>query len=151
MLNEEGLPVVVQGARQQKGIIVDQAKEELIEFFSKTGLTITTFGLTGGLMYDDKEIQKAINDNFRSELEIKNQRNERLAQEETNNKDIAQATAKKLAAQQFALAAEAQTKMINLEIAKIKAEAEKIKAEKWNGQLPSNIMPEGSNFILGMK
>ena len=140
----------VDGARQRKGEIVALASEELKKFFAETGVTISTFGLIGGLSYDDKEIQVAINDNFKSELEIKNKRNIRLAQEETNVNNIAIARADKISAQEFAQAAQARKKQVGLEIEKMLAEAKLVAANKWDGKLPANIMPQGSNMILDL-
>lgn len=136
------------GAREMKGDIVDTAKKHLVNYFAKKGVTITTFGLVGGLTYEDKEIQTAINDNFKSELEIKNRRNERIAQEEINTKELSIAENDRKKAEEFAKAAEARTKQMNLEIAMIKAQAQKIAAEKWNGQLPANILPQNSNILF---
>lgn len=140
----------IDGARQRKGEIVALASKELKEFFTRTGVTISTFGLIGGLSYDDEEIQVAINKNFKSELDIKNKRNERLAQEEINQNNIAIATADKVSATEFAKAAEARKKQVGLEIQKMLAEAKLVAANKWDGQLPANIMPEGSNMILDL-
>jgi hypothetical protein len=157
VLNSKGIPkidkktgkaIVIPGARQQKGQIVDQAKKDLIAFFQKTGLTIDTFGLAGGLMYDDIEIQKAINENFRSELDIKNKANEKLAQKEINDKNVSEATADKLAALEFAKAAVARTKLVNLEVAKMNAEARVTWAKNWNGVLPTNMLPDNSNMLI---
>jgi len=138
------------GARQQKGVIVDLAKQKLVDYFAENGVTISTFGLIGGLSYEDKEIQVAINDNFKSELEIKNALNKRLEQEEINAKNVAMATAEKEAADEFAKAAEARAKLVNLNVSVMLAEAELEKAKRWDGKLPANIMPAGSNFILGL-
>ena len=102
-------------------------------------------------LLDDDEIQTAINDNFKSELEIKNKENERLAQNNTNLKNISVANAEKEAAKKFAEAAEDRKKMVELEVSMIEAQAKLEIAKKWNGALPANIMPEGGGFILGMK
>jgi len=139
------------GARQLKGEIVELTKKELTDFFEGTGVTITTFGLIGGLAYDDAEIQIAINENFKSELGIKDKENERIAQEKVNIKNISIAEAEKKAAQAFAEAAEDRKKMVEIEVSKIFAEAKLVTAQKWNGVLPANIMPEGAGYILDMK
>jgi hypothetical protein len=139
-----------EGARQRKGEIVDLASKDLKAFFKETGVTISTFGLIGGLSYEDKEIQEAINDNFKSELDIKNKANDRLAQEEVNKNNIAIATADKLAAQEFAKAAQARKKQVDLEIEKMLAEAKLVAAKAWDGKLPANIMPEGANMIMDL-
>lgn len=137
----------VEGARQRKGEIVDIAKNELSEFFLKSGVTISTFGLIGGLAYDDQEIQSAINNNFKSELDIKDKLNERLMQREVNQKNIDIATAEKQAAFEFAKAAQAREKQVSLEIARMNAQANLNRSQLWNGALPTDMlmMPAGSD------
>ena len=139
------------GARQRKGEIVELAKAELIEYFSETGVTISTFGLIGGLAYEDSEIQSAINENFKSELDIQNKVNEALAQAKVNKKNEAIATSERVRAEEFARAAQARAKQVALDVEVMLAEAELEKAKRWDGKLPANIIPEGANFILGMK
>jgi len=150
VINKKGEVIVLfaPGARQQKGVIVDEAKESLVEYFSLQGVTIDTFGLIGGLSYEDKEIQKSINDNFRSELDIQNKENERLAQEKVNAKQIAQAEADRKSAEEFKMAAQSRKAMVSLEVDLLIAQAELEKAKRWDGKLPTNIMPQGSGFIL---
>ena len=101
--------------------------------------------------YDDVEIQTAINENFKSELDIKDQENKSLAQDKINTRKINEANAEKEAALKWAEATEVRAQMIRLEVDMKLAEAELIKAQRWNGQLPANIVPEGSNFILGLE
>lgn len=147
--------LVVEGARQKKGEVVSETKVALIEYFAETGVTISTFGLVGGLSYEDNEIQIAINKNFKSELDIKNKANIRLGQEETNANLIAIATAEKEAAFQFKLAAEARTKQVRLEIERMNAEANLERAKRWDGGLPDDMLmlPANSDpgFILDLK
>ncbi len=138
------------GAREEKGAIVEIAKSELIEHFAQQGVTIDTFGLIGGLWYEDQAIQESINENFRTALDIENKSNERKGQEEVNKRKLSIATNDKLEAQEFEKAAQARTAQVELEIKKMEAEANLEKARRWDGKLPLNIMPEGSGFILGM-
>ena len=148
ILSREFAKYDLETGRGKKGEIVDLAKNELIKYFNDYGVTITTFGLTGGLQYEDKEIQEAINENFKSELRIRDEQNKRIAQEQINQRIISEAQAKRKAAEEFAKAQKAQIAMIELEIAKLKAQAELEKAKKWDGKLPANIMPSGAGFIL---
>jgi len=150
-----GKTTIVEGARQKKGEVVAETKRELTEYFAKTGVTISTFGLVGGLSYEDNEIQKAINDNFKSELEIKNKVNIRLAQEETNMNLIAIATAEKESAFQFKLAKDARSAQVRLEIERMNAEANLERAKRWDGGLPDDMLmlPADADpgFILDLK
>jgi len=138
------------GARERKGEIVDIAKKELTEHFKARGVTIDTFGLVGGLEYENREIQRAINRNFKSALEIENRKNERIAQDEINHKLIDQADAEQKAAEKFAKAADARKKQIQLEIDMINAKARKAWAERWNGVLPDKIIPSNSPLMFSL-
>ena len=153
IVDENGVVIqkLVEGARQRKGLIVAQSKKNLTEFFAKRGVTIDTFGLIGGLRYDDKQIQKAINDNFQSELDIVNKRNERLAQEEVNDKQIAQSAADLESANNFLQAADSRKQMVQLEVDMINAQARLKWAENWDGKLPLQILPENSNMLMSVK
>jgi len=130
----------VEGARQQKGLVVAKTKAELVKYFKTKGVTITSFGLVGGLSYDDKDIQEAINKNFKSELQIKNAINERLEQDEINKKNVSIATAEKDAATEFAKASKARTAQVELEIRKMDAQANLNRSTKWDGALPKDMM-----------
>jgi len=138
------------GAREMKGYIIDLARTELAEYFKEKGVTITAFGLVGGMAYTDPKIQEAINQNFATELNIINKRNERLAQEEINQKNLNKAIAERKQAEEFAKAQEARTRLVELEVKQKRAEALLELAKKWNGELPRNIMPENSHFLFGL-
>lgn len=138
------------GARALKGSIVAETKREVVEYFKTKGVTITTFGLVGGLRYEDEAIQVAINKNFESELEIKNRHNELLAQKDINEKELSKAKNDRRKAEEFAKAAKARTEQINLEVKLIKAKAHLVMAKTWDGSLPANMMPAGANFMFSM-
>ncbi len=53
-------------------------------------------------------------------------------------------------AEEFAKAADAQVAKTKLQIELTKAEAMKTAAEKWNGSMPSSILPQGSNLLFGL-
>ena len=73
-------------------------------------------------------------------MEIKNKLNERLAQEEVNQKKIDIAIADKTAALEFKKAAEARTAQVQLEIERMNAEANLERAKNWNGVLPKDML-----------
>jgi len=111
---------------------------------------VNSLGIVGGLIYDSKAIQKAIDDGYVAEQKIKIADQERLEQEKINQKNISIAKAEADAAAEFKKAAEARTEMVRLEIEKIKANALKLWVTKWDGNMPANIMPQGSQFLMGM-
>ncbi len=134
--------------RSNKNIISQKASEETISLFKDRGIEIDTLGLTGGMVYADKQIQTNINNEFASKLLQEIRKNERLAQEEVNLQMIAEAEAKRQSALKFESTAEVQRKMVALENEKTLAEAKKIWAQKWNGVLPEKVLPEGSALML---
>jgi hypothetical protein len=137
--------------RSSKNEISKLAAEITTTMFRSKGIEIETLGLTGGMLYEDKKIQENINAEFASTLQAKIKLNERLAQKEVNLQEIAQAETAKAVAIVFAQTSKIQSQMVQLEIAKIDAESRKIWAQKWSGQLPEKILPEGSNLMLNME
>ena len=156
VLNKAGKTVTkaVPGARQQKGVVVAETKEELYNYFKAKGVTLTSFGLVGGLSYEDSEIQVAINNNFKSELRIKDATNKKLEQAEVNAKEFSIAVNAKNEALEFAQAKNSRTAQVELEIRRMNAQANINRSERWDGKLPADMMmlPASSDpgFILDM-
>jgi hypothetical protein len=130
--------------RTKKNEISKKLTEYIKNEYSKYGLTITTIGFSGGLVYRDKEIQQAINKKFVAEME-------KDAQKEINLKNVAKAEAERDAAFKFASAAEARKKQNQVDIDYMLAQAKLEWAKKWNGQLPAQILPSDSNMMLQIK
>jgi hypothetical protein len=130
--------------RTKKAEIAEKLKIETIKQFKNFGVTITNIGFSGGLVYRDKEIQEAINKKFSAEMD-------RKTQEEINQKKIEQAEAEKIAAFQFAQAADARKKQNQVEIDYMLAKAKLEWAKKWDGKLPTQMMPENSNMLINIK
>lgn len=136
--------------RVDKAEIFEICFKEVKAEFKKLGVTIMSLGHAEGLIYKDGEIQKAINENFKLEMDVIAAQNERKAQAERNLKDIEKAQAERDAAKAFAEAAQARTQQVDLEIRKIDANARLELAKKFNGQMPANILPQGSSLLLGL-
>jgi hypothetical protein len=136
--------------RELKVDIFQGLKQHLVQYFKTFGITIRSVGYAQGMMYDNKEIQQAVDETFKAELMKKVAEQKKLAQIETNLMEVSIAVAKKEQAQEFAKAAEAQKAMIDLEIRKMEAEARLIAARKWNGTVPSQVLPQGSQFLFGL-
>jgi regulator of protease activity HflC (stomatin/prohibitin superfamily) len=144
-------------AKTEKNAVFAKADAESKEHFKKYGITILNIGNAGGLEYDDEEIQKAINKTQTSEMGVKVALQEKLAQVERNAKDVAQAVAARQAAEEFAKAKEAQMAKIALDIKMVEAQAMMTQAQatleaskKWDGKVPSQILPQGSNLLFGL-
>lgn len=91
--------------------------------FAEKGITIEYVGAAGGLEYKDEQIQNEINNTFAAAMRKKAAIDDRIA------------------AQEFAKAAEAKKKKTALEIQEKLAEVEIIKAQKWDGKLPAQVLP----------
>lgn len=133
--------------RSQKNQIITKTNLETTAEFEKYGITITTLGLTEGMKYENEAIQKAIDDKFVAEMQIEIQAQKNLSQAKENERKIDMAKAERLAAEEFARAAEARKKQVDVEIAQILAGAKLEMAKKWDGKLPTNILPSDSPLL----
>jgi len=150
ILSKKFASLDLEKARREKAAAFEEAYSKTKEHFAKMGVTITNLGLAEGMVYADKEIQNAINDNFTAEMKIQIEGNNNLAQDKVNARNVAIATAEKDAAIQFAKAAEARKKQVDIEIKKMLAQAELNRSQKWDGALPKNILPEGSPLLMSV-
>jgi len=137
-------------SKRQKARIFAETEKETIAHFKKYGVTISNIGNAGGLEFDDPKIQAAINDTANAEMSIQVAMKEKLAQDERNKRIVASAQAEAEAAREFAKAQEAQVAKVRLEIERMKAEAQLTAAQRWNGNAPASVLPEGSGFMFGL-
>lgn len=151
VLHGEFTSLSLQEAKGAKGAIVASLKQDVVEHFKRFGITITSIGLAEGMTFEQPEIQASINGAYVAEMAVELAKQKTLEQVEINERLLAQAQGEAAAAREFANAAEERTKLVNLEIAKIHAEAEKTKAEKWNGQLPHYQAGGGEQFLMQIK
>ena len=140
----------LEDCKNEKAEIFKEIYPTAANHFKELGITINNLGHAEGLIYDDKEIQDAINRAFVAEMDIKVAQQEKLAQDPRNELMIAKATAEREAAEEFAKAQEALVAKTELEIRRTIAEATKTAASKWNGNTPASILPAGSNFLFGL-
>ena len=148
ILSREFAKYDLETGRLKKGDIIDLAKKELQTYFKQYGITITTFGLTGGLQYEDSEIQQAINENFKSALQKKNEQNKLEAQRIANQRKIEIAEAEAKAAKKLMEAKDAYKMKVQMDIMRMKAEALLELAKKWNGQTPNFLLNGNQNPFL---
>ena len=118
--------------------------------YSEYGITISNVGLVGGLQYENPEIQTAIDNAYKAEMRVSEAIQAKLEQIQINEKVISKAEADRKAAEEFAKAQEAQIKKISLDIEMNKSLALLKAAGRWNGSMPSNILPSGSNLLFGL-
>lgn len=110
-----------------KETILETVRNEVITYFGDKGITITVLGMKDGIEYDDAEIQKAINEKFSSEQKLVTQQNENAV---IISKAEANAEALRIASE-----AEAEANR-NIAASLTPSLVDKIKYEKWNGELP---------------
>lgn len=100
--------------RSKKNEIMKAVREDVVSFFKKKGIEITTVGMVGGLTYDNPEIQRAIDDAVKT-TQLRVAAEARREAQEVDNRTL------KLAAEGRAVAAKLE--------AQGKADAELIRAE----------------------
>lgn len=136
--------------KTDKAAIFDIAFKETGEYWRTFGVTIRMLGHSGGLAYENPKIQDAIDRNYEAEMEIERNENLKRAQEHENARLLSIEVTNRERAEEFNRALEAQTAKIRLEIDRMEAEARLEMAKKWNGQLPTSILPQGSNLLMGL-
>ena len=134
--------------QQEKKDIVLGLSRELTAHFAQYGITISSVGIADGMSYDNAEVQKTIDAVFVNETRVKQAEQEREAQKIVNEKDLSIARNERLKAEEFAKAAEAQTKMVELKIRQMDAEAKLESAKRWDGKTPSGVVPANSPFLF---
>lgn len=120
----------------EKNVAFESVKQQIIDKYKGYGITITSFGLAGGLWYEDQEIQDAINQAYTAEMKIKQKEQDKLAQEQENMRLLSIAENQRQQAEEFAKAAEARKKQVEAEVEMIRAEAFAEAVKKWDGALP---------------
>lgn len=163
--------------RTKKREIMDQVKETVIPYFEERGITITSIGQFGGFTYENKKIQDAIDGVFEAQQDKEVAVAEASAAEERKlalqlkgegqaQESIEIARGK---AEAIKLEAEAESEAVRL-VADAKAyelekaaedlvtylalkqlEVDTIKAENWDGVLPSTSLGgDAGSFLYGM-
>jgi SPFH domain / Band 7 family len=158
--------------REKKNELIEKVKDDVIPFFQRKGITITTIGQFGGFEYENEKIQYAIDDTFVAQqakvknaamLEAQADANARIESEaialakaarekakgEADGKfSVFEAEAKGITAVNQALAAANQNPQL-IELKKLEVEAKRV--ERWNGSYPQWVMGEGgSNLLLNL-
>jgi hypothetical protein len=135
-LSEEFGARDLQACKTDKNDIMNKIRPQATEHFEQYGVTITALGMSEGLQFEESQIQAAINNAYIAEMEITREKQRALAQEQINARMLAEAAGQRAAAEEFAKAADAQRKKIELEIERMRAEAYLESVKKWNGNVP---------------
>lgn len=158
--------------RDKKIEMAKAVQTDVTEFFAKRGITITTVGMFGGMTYENKKIQDAIDQTFISQQEKVNAAAMLAAQEDKNTRIKSEADAMAQAARTKAKGeadgnlAKAQAEALGIEavnaaiakannnpqLVQLKSiEVEKARVEKWNGQYPTTVVGGGANAWIGLQ
>lgn len=119
-------------------------------YFKSKGISVQQLGNAEGYVFKNETIQESINRRFTAEQDIATATQEKLAQDQRNLKLLATAETSAAAAKKIYEAKEATTLQNQLDIATMRAKAAMAMAEKWNGQMPANILPSDSPILLNM-
>lgn len=141
----------LQECKKEKKAIFDKIRKMTTDHFKSFGVTVSNLGHSEGLTYLNPTIQKSIDDAYVTEMDRAKAEQEQEAQKIRNETNVGVAIAERRKAVEFSKAAKAQKEMVMLDISRIKAEAFKTLAEKWDGKYPEKMMPEGANLIYSMK
>jgi len=150
LLSSEFGSLTLTECKTKKGEIYKRTGDSIKSKFSQFGITIISFGNMGGLIYSNPEIQQSIDKAYQAEMDVQVAKQEKLAQDERNSLMVAKVVAEREAAEEFQKAEESRAKQIVLDVQKMQAEAFLEMSKKWDGKLPSNILPEGSPLLLGL-
>jgi SPFH domain / Band 7 family len=128
----------------QKTEMMDAVRTDVIPFFEKRGIKISTVGMLGGLQFENVEIQKAIDDAVKSQQQKIVAEAKRAAQEIENVRI-------KMEAQAFAdaeiLKSETQAKLQRLAaLAEVEAQASRAKAEAEAKKLVAQLEAEAESI-----
>ncbi len=118
--------------------------------FKAKGITVQYLGNAEGLTYSDPKVQEAINGSYKASQDAKTAEMEQNAQKIRNSTLVLTAQAQADAAQKLFAAKEASSFNNELQIKMKIADAQLNMATKWNGQLPSNILPNDSPMLLNL-
>lgn len=154
LLSEEFGSRELETCKNDKNMIFESVRHKIIAKFENFGVTITSFGLAEGFTYEDREIQQAINDAYVAEMRIQQKEQEALAQKFENERLLSIAENERKQAEEFAKAAEARSKMVDVEVNRMKAEAVLNFSTRWDGKLPYYMLmggeTSGANFLMNM-
>ena len=160
-LNRQVSAMTLTQFQTNQTVIYQSLFEDAKKAFAERGISIEYLGNAKGWHFADKNIQEAINKSFiaqqenqtaKMEQEAKATRNqtEFLMEQNKNKIRLASAQAEADAAKLLMASKEAAEFQNKLQIELITAKAKSEFASRWNGTLPSNILPAGSGLLLNL-
>jgi len=116
-----------------KESIMKNVRDDATTYFKDRGVTITVIGLKGEFTYLNAEIQKAIDEKFKSAKALESQRNEN------------QRTLERAKAEAEAVRIQAETIAQQIKLRELENQAKAI--EKWDGKLPTYMTGGGGTIF----
>ncbi len=136
---------------QTKGTtIYNELFQRAKETFKAKGIQVQYLGNADGLEYADPKVQESINLSYKASQDAKTAEMEQNAQKIRNQTKIMTAQAEAEAAQKLYSAKEASLFNNEMQIKMKTADAQLQMSQKWNGLLPSNILPSDSPLLLNL-
>lgn len=132
----------IKGEEIYSKLFADAAKA-----FRSKGILIQYLGNAEGLTYGDPAVQNAINKRYLAEQDAKTAEQEQVAQKIRNATLVLNAQAESDAAQKLFAAKEAAMFKNDLNVRLLGAQAQLTTAQRWNGAMPSNILPSNSPLL----
>lgn len=146
--------------RTKKTDMVNSVKADLMDFFTKRGITITTIGMFGGMTYENDKIQSAIDQTFITQQEKVNAAAMLDAQNDKNNRIKSEAEALAEASRMKAKGEADGLESINSALAKaannpqllqLRAlEVERARIDRWSGNYPATLVGAGAHTWVGL-
>lgn len=121
-----------------------------VAVFKEKGITIQYLGNAEGWHFSNASIQESINKSFIAQQDNKTAEMEQVATKTRNATLVLNAQAQVEAAEKLLKAKEAAELQNLLAIQKMAAETGLKMAEKWDGKLPSNILPSNSPLLMNL-
>jgi len=136
--------------QQHQSSIYNTLFTNAVHVFKEKGVKIQYLGNAEGWHFSNQAIQDSINKSFIAQQDNKTAEMEQIATKTRNATLVLNAQAQVEAAEKLLKAKEASELQNQLAIQKMTAETGLKMAEKWDGKLPSNILPSNSPLLMNL-
>jgi len=137
-------------AQKDGDTIYKELFKNAAKLFKAKGVTIQYLGNQGGLEYKDKKVQTSINERYIAEQDSLTAIQEQVATKTRNATAIMVAQTEADKAKKLADAKEAVNFQTENQVRLKNADANLTLAQRWNGQMPSNILPSNSPLLMNL-
>lgn len=149
-LTKEYSNLSLQEAQTEGDKIYERLFQSAKVAFKAKGVTIQYLGNAEGLTYADPNVQEAINRTYLAEQDAKSAAQEQMAKKIRNQTEIMNAETQANAAKKLLEAKEAATFQNELQVKLLNAQAQMTMAQRWNGGMPTSIIPSNSPMLMNL-